>query len=280
MNDRSDLVNVKQTTFHLLDHMRQMSESGVEYWLARDLQKLLEYAKWSDFRNVIEKAMMACDAAGGRQENHFARVRKMVTIGSNAERPVEDVALTRYACYLAAMNGDPSKPVIAAAQAYFAVQTRKQELAEQHDELETRLALRDKVKVSNKDLNSTAKNVGVQNYALFHDAGYRGLYDDLGVAQIKDRKGIPVKEDWLDRIGNQELAANYFRITQAEASLKREPVNGDLAARQVHREVGQEVRNTIKKLGGTMPEDLPAEPSLKSLARARKTPRKLLRGKP
>lgn len=269
MNEEG-LVDLKQTTISSLDTSRKVSPKGIEYWLARDLQRLLDYDKWSNFKNVIEKAKMACQTVGCKPEHHFADVGKMVSIGSKAERPIDDIALSRYACYLIAMNGDPSKPVIAAAQTYFAVQTRKQELAEQRDDLESRLALRNRVKDHNKYLASAAKEAGVQSFPLFQDSGYRGLYDGLGVGEIKARKGIPDKEVLLDCMGRAELAANDFRITQTEMTLRQQAVKGDQQARETHKRVGKEVRNTISTLGGTMPENLPPEPSVKKLTSVKK----------
>jgi DNA-damage-inducible protein D len=169
------------------------------------------------------------------------------------------------------MNGDSSKAEIAAAQTYFAIQTRKQELTEQRNEAEDRLVLRDRIRDANKDLNSAAKDVGVENYAFFHDSGYKGLYGGLRLSEIKEVKGIDPKEDLLDRAGRAELAANEFRITQTELRLRNEQVNGQNQAEDVHSYVGKEVRQTIEKLSGTMPEDLPAAPSIKKLRKAKET---------
>ena len=250
-----------------LDKIKQTHEKGFEYWLARDLQIALGYTHWDSFKDVIEKAKMACESVGGIPNNHFADMPKMVNIGSGTKRAVDDVALTRYACYLIAMNGAPSKPEIAAAQTYFAVQSRKQEL----NEIEDRLKLRDRVKVANKELNSAAKAVGVDNYAFFHDEGYKGLYGGLRSSDIKRVKGINQKEDLLDRAGRAELAANEFRITQTEIRLRNEDIKGQKKAEEVHYFVGNEVRQTMKKAGGKMPEDLPAEPPIKQLRKAKKT---------
>lgn len=258
MADKSIEV-YKQATIRTLDTFKRTSGSGVEFWLARDLQTVLGYTQWRNFEPAIEKAKMACASVGSDPRHHFADIRKK-GIGPLAK----DVALTRYACYLIAMNGDPNKPEIAAAQVYFAVQTRKQELGEQRGDDEHRVMLRDRVRRANRELNSAAKEAGVQNYAYFHDAGYQGLYG-LRLSEIKNLKKIRPKEDLLDCAGRTELAANEFRITQTEERLRTRQVKGQEPAEVTHRFVGQEIRQTIKKLGGTMPEELPPEPPIKRL---------------
>ncbi len=267
----NELIYVRENTVRFLDEIKHRDSKGFDYWHARDLQKLLGYVEWRKFKDAIERAKMACESSGGISRHHFGDIAKMVALGSTAKRKIDDVVLTRYACYLIAMNGDPSKPEIAVAQAYFAIQTRKQELTEQLNETEDRLMLRDRVRDANKDLNSAAKSVGIENYAFFHDAGYQGLYGGLRLSEIKEVKGIEPKEDLLDRIGRAELAANEFRITQTELRLKSERANGQKQAEQVHNFVGKEVRQTIEKLSGTMPEDLPPEPPIKQLKRAKDT---------
>ena len=263
-------TNAQLATIQYLDHIKKRDSRGFDYWHARDIQKSLGYAEWRNFKDAIQRAMMSCESSGGIPSHHFGDVTKMMGLGKTARREVDDVLLTRYACYLIAMNGDPSKPEVAAAQAYFAIQTRKQELAEQHDETEDRLVLRDRVKGANKALNSAAKDVGVQNYAYFHDAGYQGLYGGLRLSQIKKVKGIEPKEDLLDRAGRAELAANEFRVTQTELRLRNERVNGQEQAEDVHHYVGKGVRETIEKLSGTMPENLPTAPSIRKLGKAKK----------
>jgi DNA-damage-inducible protein D len=261
--DRPLLVNQ-------LEACKRVSPQGVAYWMARDLQPLLGYATWEHFANVIEKAKMACESAGADPDYQFREVTKGITAGKGAEVQRADMFLSRYACYLIAMNGDPRKPEIGLAQTYFAVQTRRQEVRDQqHPELR-RAEMRLRVKEANRNLNSAAKDAGVQNYGLFHDAGYRGLYG-LGLQEIKAHKGIPPKDDLLDRAGRVELAANEFRITQAEDKIRREQVRGEVSAIEAHRAVGKAVRQTIKMLGGTMPEDLPSEASIKRLASKRKS---------
>ena len=247
-----------------LEDCKKVAANGVAYWMARDLLTLLGYTTWENFAKVIEKARMACESAGVDADDQFREVTKGILAGKGAEIQRADMFLSRYACYLIAMNGDPRKPEIGLAQTYFAVQTRRQEAQDQNPELR-RAEMRNRVKQANRALNSAAKNAGVQNYGLFHDAGYRGLYG-IGVQDIKARKGIAPKDDLLDRAGRVELAANEFRITQAEDKLRRERVKDEGTAIHTHKSVGEAVRATIQKLGGVTPENLPPEPSIKRLA--------------
>ena len=209
----------------------------------------------------------------------------MVEIGSGAKRQLEDVRLSRYACYLIVQNGDPSKPVIALGQTYFAIQTRRQELADNEQfarlsENEKRLAIRNELAQHNKHLAAAAKEKGVEtslDYAIFQDHGYKGLYDGLAAKDIHARKGLKKSQKILDHMGSTELAANLFRATQTEEKLKRDPIPGKQRANQTHFEVGQKVRKTIEELGGTMPEALPTpEQSVNQIETARK---KLARNK-
>ena len=248
-----------------LEEKKRISKRGVEYWLARDLQRLLAYNEWRSFEGVIEKAIEGCHSAGLDSNNHFVHVHKKVEIGSGAQRGRADWFLTRYACYLIAMNGDARKPEIGFAQTYFAIQTRRQEIHDQ-ETLDRRLDLRGRMKEANKSLASTAKKAGVRRYGVFQDAGYKGLYNGLGLEDIKELKRIGSKESLLDRIGATELAANYFRATQADEKIVRERVHGEQEAIDTHREVGREVRKAIARIGGAMPEALPAAPSIKKLA--------------
>lgn len=252
-----------------LDNAKKFTREGGEYWMGRSIQDILGYDKWDKFENVIRRAMKACESSGINPDNHFLQTGKMVEIGSGAQRPRGDYFLTRYACYLIAMNGDTSKPEVGIAQTYFAVQARKQEIQEQLTDTERRIQLRERVKHANRSLTSTAKKAGVQHYALFHDAGYQGLYE-MGLTHIKAKKGISPKENLLDRAGRTELAANEFRITQTEDKLIREGINKENLAIETHRKVGREVRNVIKKLGGTLPENLPPEESIKKLTGKKK----------
>ncbi len=247
------------------ESIRHMDEDGNEFWYARELQPVLEYAKWERFQNVLDKAMQACQNSGHLIEHHFYPTEKAVKLGSGAIRRISDYCLSRYACYLVVQNGDPSKPVIANGQTYFAIQTRRQELIDdedfqQLDEAEKRLFLRRELREHNKQLVEAAKQAGVESnldYAVFQNHGYQGLYGGMGAKQIHERKGLKKSQKILDHMGSTELAANLFRATQAEEKLRREGITGKQNANQAHYEVGRKVRETIRDLGGTMPEDLP-----------------------
>ena len=263
----NELENINETIFESIKHV---DEDGNEYWYARELQKVLEYKRWDKFYNVIESAQVACSISNNNVLDHFSQVGKMVDIGSNTSRNIVDYKLSRYACYLIAQNGDSRKKVIALAQTYFAIQTRKQELLElEYNSLtedEKRFYQRDLTKKGNYSLNQTAKKAGVKNFDKFHNAGYKGLYNGETANDIAKRKGLRYREDILDNMGSEELAANLFRITQTDAKLKRDNVDNEYTANSVHFEVGKKVRNTIKELGGTMPENLPTpDKSLKEL---------------
>lgn len=248
-----------------LDGKKREAPNGEDYWMARDLQPVLGYAEWRSFQGVIEKAKAACKGAGINPQYHFVDTTKVIEAGKGAKLERADCYLTRYACYLIAMNGESSKAEVATAQAYFAVQTRRQELSDQ----EKRIQLRERVRKSNKLLAGTARSAGVKRFALFNDAGYRGLYG-MGLAEIKGRKRIPANEDLLDCAGRAELAANDFRATQTQQKLEREGIRGEGAATHTHRIVGGEVREAIRRIGGTMPEDLPKEEPIKKLIAAQK----------
>ena len=257
-------------TEKIFDSIKYIDEEGNEYWLARELQKVLEYTQWRRFENVINKAKIACKSSNIKVNDHFADVGKMVDIGSNTKRITKDFKLTRYACYLIAQNGDSRKEVIAFAQTYFAVQTRKMELLEDKYKFLTeeakRIIMRNKTKEGNKSLNRTAVNSGVKDLARFHNAGYKGLYNGETANDIAKRKGLRYREDILDNMGSTELAANWFRITQTDDKLLREIPNSESEACDIHYKVGKEVRNSIKRLGGTLPEKLPKpDKSLKEL---------------
>jgi DNA-damage-inducible protein D len=242
---------------NIFEQLKKVNEHGQEYWLARELAKVLGYEKFDNFINVIEKAKISCETFGQNSQDHFADVGEMVVVGSGGQREFPSFKLSRYACYLIAQNGDPRKVAVAKAQTYFAIQTRRQETSDQLVEDTKRVFLREEMKHHNKNLASAAKSAGVTNYAGFQDAGYMGLYGGLRQRDIKGRKNINDKASILDHMGSEELAANLFRATQAEAKLKREGIRGQYAASNAHLEVGKKVRKTIAELGGTMPEKLP-----------------------
>lgn len=245
--------------------MRQVDEEGNEYWLARQLAGVLDYSQYRHFLPVIERARTACEQSSQPVTDHFEDILTMVDIGSGAKRQVEDIRLSRYACYLVVQNGDPSKPVIANGQTYFAIQTRRQELANdtafgQLSEDEKRLAIRNELAQHNKYLAAAAADAGVESgkdFAIFQNHGYRGLYGGLDASGIHVKKGLKKSQKILDHMGSTELAANLFRATQTEEKLRRDGVKGKQQANQTHFAVGQKVRETIEELGGTMPEDLP-----------------------
>ncbi|MSU57882.1 MAG: DNA damage-inducible protein D [Pedosphaera sp.] len=254
------------------ERIKRTSTEGEESWSARDLARVLEYLNFRNFQPVIDKAKEACAKSGQAVADHFAEMRNMVGIGSGAQRELEDSALSRYACYLIIQNADPSKPLVALGQSYFAVQTRRQELADDEalKENKTRLALRAEMTKHNKNLAGVAKQSGVLqplDYAIFMDHGYRGLYGGLGRRDIHERKRLKPKEHILDHMSSTELAANLFRTTQAEDKLRRENVRSKEVANRIHNEVGRKVRRTIHELGGTMPENLPVAESIKKVER-------------
>lgn len=263
-----------QETF---DSIRHVSENGIEFWYARELQKVLGYAQWRRFSEAIDRAKEACESSGNDVKDHFADVGKMVSIGSGAEREIDDIMLTRYACYLIVMNGDPRKEIIAIGQTYFAVKTRQQELVEDYDRLsedQKRLAIRHEMIEHNKSLAEAAQQAGVvtqKDYAIFQNMGYKGLYGGLGAKEIHARKGLKQGQKILDHMGSTELAANLFRATQTDEKLRREKITGKAEANKTHFTVGRTVRKTIQELGGTMPEDLPTpEKSIQQLEREQK----------
>ena len=269
-----DATNYSESLF---ESIRHINEYGEEFWYARELQPALEYTEWRNFKKVIDKAMLACETSENAVLDHFVDVNKMVGIGSDAERSINDMALSRYACYLIVQNGDPRKKVIAFGQTYFAVKTRQQELIENFDTLDEdtkRLEIRKEMIEHNKLLVAAAKDAGVEtqkDYAIFQNAGYKGLYGGLTAGDIKSKRNLGKNESILDHMGYEELAANLFRATQAEAKLRRENIEGKENANAAHYEVGKAVRDTIKGLGGTMPEDLPTPAkSIKQIEREQK----------
>ena len=261
---------LKEYTEKMFEDIKHIDEEGKDYWLARELQIALDYKKWQKFINVIENAKIACEQSNFIIEDHITQVGKMVDIGSGAKRKQVDYKLSRYACYLIVQNGDSRKKTIALGQTYFAVQTRKQELSEKEysmlTEDEKRFYQRNLTRKGNYSLNMVARNVGVRNFDKFHNAGYKGLYNGETANDIARRKKLRYREDILDNMNEDELVANLFRINQTKQKLLKDKVQGENNASDIHYEVGKEIRYTIKKLGGTMPEDMPTpNKSLKEL---------------
>src|SRR3989338_1659420 len=263
------------------ESIKKIDENGIEYWEARELMPILGYAKWEKAEEVVLRAARACINSGRDVDNHFHQTVKMVEIGSNTVRQVKDYKLDRYACYLIAQNGDPNKQEIALAQTYFAIQTRRQEVFEQLPDTSKRLFIRNQVSDHNKKLFKTAREAGVSKFGLFNDAGYQGLYG-ASLSEVETKKGIK-KGELLDRAGSTELAANLFRITQTDEKIKKDKIHGDRAASQTHFMVGVKVRQTIKDIGGVLPEQLPTEKHIKEVKKGlkhlEKTEKKKLKDK-
>ena len=252
------------------EDIKHIDENGVEFWYARELMPILQYSNWQNFEKIIDKAKISCKNSGISVFEHFIDVNKTIKMPKGAEKTILDYELTRYACYLIAQNGDSRKKVIALAQTYFAVQTRKQELTEKEysmlTEDEKRFYQRNLTRKGNYSLNQAAKNAGVKNFDKFHNSGYKGLYNGETADDIAKRKGLRYREDILDNMGSEELAANLFRITQTESRLKKDNIKTEKEANSTHYEVGKKVRKAIADIGGTMPENLPTpKKSLKQL---------------
>ncbi len=236
---------------------------GVEFWLARELAPVLEYSKWENFHKVIKRAMLACHNSGFRIEDCFPEVRKSIVSGKGRKSSVVDYMLTRYACYLIVQNGDPRKEIIALGQTYFAIQTRRAEVADvfnQLDENNKRLVVRGNIKQWNQLLAEAARNAGVitdEEFAIFQNAGYMGLYGGMTVADIHSRKGLKDGEKILDYMGSTELIANLFRISQTEEKLKKDEVSSRIEANNTHYSVAEKIRKAMVDIGATLPEDLP-----------------------
>ena len=262
-------LEINNKTFEDIKHM---DEYGNEYWYARELSKILEYTDWRNFKKVIDKAIISANNSVSNNEDWVVEVNKPIKTGKGKEEIIKDYKLSRYICYLIVQNSDPRKEVVALGQTYFAIQTRRQELSEKDYNLltedEKRFYNRNLTRKGNHTLNQTAKKAGVKNFDKFHNAGYKGLYGGETADDIAKRKGLRYREDILDNMGSEELADNLFRIVQTDSKLKKENIKGENNANKTHFEVGSKIRNTIKELGGTMPEDLPKpEKSLKELER-------------
>lgn len=268
----------EEKTFETIKHI---DESGNEYWLARELQFVLDYKEWRKFEGVITKAKNACVNSKANVIDHFVDTDKMIKMPKGASKLINDYELSRYACYLIAQNGDSRKENIALAQTYFAIQTRKQELTEkEYSELtedEKRFYQRSLTKKGNYSLNQAAKKAGVKNFDQFHNAGYKGLYNGETADDIAKRKGLRYREDILDNMGSDELIANLFRISQTEQKLKRDNISSEKEANQTHYTIGKNIREVIAKNGGTMPEKLPTpKKSLKELEKENKNKNNLI----
>ncbi len=250
------------------ERIKRTNQAGSEFWSSREFAEILRYGDYRNFESVIEKAKLACFNSGHKIEDHFVDVTEMIEIGKGGKRSVSTVLMSRYACYLTIQNADPKKEIVAHGQTYFAIQTRRQELNDERIEEERRLLLRDEIRRHNAQLADVAKDAGVVepvDYAIFQNHGYMGLYGGLKQEDIHRRKNLKKSQKILDHMGSTELAANLFRATQAEEKLRRDKIQGKAAANRTHHEVGAKVRQTIKELGGTMPENLPTANSIKKI---------------
>ena len=266
--------NLSKRAQNIFEQIRRVDENGNEFWSARDLGKVLEYSEFRHFIPVIDRAKEACKNSGFSVSDHFEDILDMIALGKGAKRSVDSIKLSRYACYLIVQNADPSKEIVATGQTYFAIQTRIQEIRQMDEytslksEEEKRIFLRNELKTHNIQLAETAKGAGVVepiDYAIFQNHGYMGLYGGLDAKGIHTRKGLKKSQNILDHMGSTELAANLFRATQTEDKLRREEIKGKQNANTTHFNVGKKVRQTIRELGGTMPENLPTEESIKEL---------------
>jgi DNA-damage-inducible protein D len=270
-----------RATMEKLDKIKHISPRGTDYWRAREIYEVLGYAEWRNFEDVLQRARDACVGVEEEPSNHFGATTKMVPVGSGASRRVADVFLSRTACYLVAMNGDPSKPEIAAAQAYFAVQTRRMELRDQEDAMlaqdERRLELRSRVKTSFRKVSGVAKEAGVRNQMqpVFHDARYQGLYG-ASMQEVKRIKDIPDGDNLLDRAGPLELSAHDFQMNLAAEVISREVVRGERRAIDTNRAVAARVRSVIEDSGSPLPEALAIEAPIKVVEKRVRAIRKTL----
>jgi len=250
------------------ERIRRTNDAGHEFWSSRDFAQVLGYSDYRNFEQVLQKAKMACFNSGHRIEDHFVDITEMVEIGSSARRALRTTLLSRYACYLVIQNADPGKEIVALGQTYFAIQTRRQEISDQALEDKRRLLLRQEIKVHNLRLAEAARVAGVvesRDYAVFQNHGYKGLYGGLAAQNIHRRKGLKKGQQILDHMGSTELAANLFRATQTEEKIRRENIVGKDKANRTHYEIGAKVRQTIREIGGTMPEELPVADDVKKI---------------
>ena len=255
------------------ERIRRTNPAGIEFWSSRDFAQVLGYTDYRNFEQVVQKARTACFNSVQRIEDHFVEITEMIEIGKGGKRAVNVTLLSRYACYLVVQNADPSKEIVALGQTYFAIQTRRQELTDLATDEDRRLLLREELTLHNIKLAGAAKNAGViepVDYAIFQNHGYMGLYGGLDSKDIHRRKGLKKSQQILDHMDSTELAANLFRATQTEDKLRRENIKGKARANQTHRDVGAKVRQTIKELGGTMPENLPTAESIRKLQSAKR----------
>ncbi len=260
---------------NIFETIKKIDDNGKEYWSSRELAKVLEYTDYRNFLTAVNKAKTACENSGEVIHKHFVDTNEKVSLGSGAEKSVETIYLTRYACYLIVQNADPTKVVVAKGQTYFAIQTRRQEKTDTMIEDHTRVHLREEMKKHNTSLTHTASAAGVENFPVFHNAGYRGLYDGLTAQGIHEKKKLKKSQNILDHMNSEELAANLFRATQTDAKIRREAIKGQGDASLAHYTVGQKVRATIASLGGTMPEELPTPDAIgKAHTRIKKSKQK------
>ena len=263
MSDKN-LVPMGSKSF---EDLKKVNEYGAEYWSAREIQPLLGYTQWRRFEDAINRALTSCKQSGNEPSHHFAGAGKPIEGGKGAVQTVNDYHLSRFACYLIAQNGDPRKPEIANAQKYFAIQARRQEISDAIAADMERLELRKQTSEEFKALSGAARDAGVHDrmFGVFHDAGYKGMYGGLGRDAIKKQKRIPEKENLMDRMDTTELAANQFRMTQTRDKLARERIKDQQTAIRTHEGVGKEVREAIRRIGGTLPEKLPPAEHIKQV---------------
>ncbi len=267
---------MNNTAITIFSEIKKTNQYGQEYWSARELAQSLNYLDFRNFEKVVKKARESCKNSGQSIKNHFVDITQMIELGKTASRKINDIALSRYACYLIMQNADPSKEIVALGQTYFAIQTRKQEIQSQSVEDQKRVYLRNEITTHNKHLAQTASQAGVKNYGIFTNYGYMGLYGGLKSKDIARKKKLKKSQKILDHMGSEELAANLFRATQTDAKLKRENIQGEAKANQTHFKVGRKVRQTIRELGGVMPENLPANDNITKVKRRLKKSKKNL----